>query len=76
MFTGKQPTKYKFDTLVNAETSCGILMSKTHVEESHVEYSYRVYVNNLMSPSFGILILNIHDEVSYGRLIVIKAAKK
>ena len=70
--------------LVNAETSCGILMLKTHVEDlcrrfilkTHVEYSYRVYVNNVMSPSFGILILNIRDEVSYRRLIVIKAAKK
>ena len=26
-----------------------------------------------MSLSFGILILNIHDEVSYGRLIVINS---
>ena len=55
----------------NVEDSCRRLILKTHVE-----YSYRVYVNNVMSPSFGIFILNIHDEVSYRRLIVIKAAKK
>ena len=59
----------------NVEDSCRRLMSRFFLK-THVEYSYRVYVNNVMSPSFGILILNIHDEVSYRRLIVIKAAKK